>query len=91
MIAEGSRCSRFDLASHDFVHMIAFGGWKRHGMAVKSDDLSTPSDGAVVVPFDKVEEMMKAMEKLTAHEAKIIEAARSPEMTLEKLKAAIGG
>jgi hypothetical protein len=31
------------------------------------------------------------MEKLTAQEAKIIEAARSPEMTLEKLKAAIRG
>jgi regulator of RNase E activity RraA len=61
-------------------------------MAVKSDDLiHADQHGAVVVPSDKVEEMMKAMEKLTAQEAKIIEAARSPEMTLEKLKAAIRG
>jgi regulator of RNase E activity RraA len=94
MIAEGFQMLAGSISpSHAFVHMIDFGvPVNVHGMAVKSDDLiHADQHGAVVVPSDKVEEMMKAMEKLTAHEAKIIEAARSPEMTLEKLKAAIGG
>jgi hypothetical protein len=38
-----------------------------------------------------VEEMMKAMEKLSAREAAIIAAALEPEGTVEKIKAAMRG
>jgi regulator of RNase E activity RraA len=73
--------------------MVEFGGPVNvHGMAVKSGELiHADRHGAIVVPSDKIEEMMKAMEVLTEKEAKIIQAARDPDMTLEKLKAAMRG
>jgi regulator of RNase E activity RraA len=79
--------------SHAFVHMEEFGTPVNvHGMAVKSGDLiHADRHGAVVVPADKVEDMMKAMEGLSAREAVIIEAARDPQVTVEKLKAAMRG
>jgi regulator of RNase E activity RraA len=94
MIAEGFQMLAGSIGpSHAYVHMIEFGvPVTVHGMAVKSGDLvHADQHGAVVVPSDKVEEMMKAMEGLTSREAAIIEAARDPEMTVEKLKAAIKG
>jgi regulator of RNase E activity RraA len=94
MIAESFQMLAGSISpSHAYVHMIEFGvPVTVHGMAVKSGELvHADQHGAVVVPSDKVEEMMKAMEGLTAREAAIIEAARDPEMTLEKLKAAIKG
>src|SRR4051794_32019052 len=49
--------------SHAYVHLESFGDPVTvHGMAVKSGDLvHADRHGAVVVPADKVEEMMKAM------------------------------
>jgi regulator of RNase E activity RraA len=94
MIAEGFQMLAGSLSpSHAYVHIIEFGvPVTVHGMAVKSGELvHADQHGAVVVPSDKVEDMMKAMEGLTAREAAIIEAARDPEMTVEKLKAAIKG
>jgi regulator of RNase E activity RraA len=94
MIAEGFQMLAGSLSpSHAYVHIIEFGvPVSVHGMAVKSGELvHADQHGAVVVPSDKVEDMMKAMEGLTAREAAIIEAARDPEMTVEKLKAAIRG
>ncbi|HEX2216344.1 MAG TPA: RraA family protein [Xanthobacteraceae bacterium] len=79
--------------SHAFVRIEEFGTPVTvHGMAVKSGDLiHADQHGAVVVPADKVEEMMKAVEGLTEREARIIEAANDPDLTVEKLKAAIRG
>jgi regulator of RNase E activity RraA len=94
MIAEGFQMLAGSISpSHAYVHMIEFGvPVTVHGMAVNSGDVvHADQHGAVVVPPDKVEEMMKAMEGLTAREAAIIEAARDPEMTVENLKAAIRG
>ena len=94
MIAEGFQMLAGSISpSHAYVHMVEFGiPVTVHGMAVKSGELvHADQHGAVVVPSDKVEEMMKAMEGLTAREAAIIEAARAPDMTVETLKAAIRG
>jgi regulator of RNase E activity RraA len=55
------------------------------------DIIHADQHGAVVVPVDKVDEMMKALEGLTEREAAIIQAAHDPERTLEKLKAAMRG
>jgi len=79
--------------SHAYVHVVDFGiDVTVHGMAVKSGDLiHADRHGAVVVPADKIGEMKKANAGLAEREAKIIKAARAPDMTVEKLKAAIRG
>jgi regulator of RNase E activity RraA len=79
--------------SHAYVHMVEHGcDVNVHGMAVKSGDLiHADRHGAVVVPADKVAAMKTANAGLSDREAKIIKAARAPDMTVEKLKAAIKG
>jgi regulator of RNase E activity RraA len=79
--------------SHAFVHIEEFGvPVNVHGMTVKSGDLiHADRHGAVVVPPDRIEEMMKAMEGLTEREAKIISAALDPATSVEKIKAAMRG
>jgi regulator of RNase E activity RraA len=94
MVAKGFQMLAGSIGpSHAFVHIEEFGTpVDVHGMAVKSGDLiHADQHGAVVVPADKVDDMMKAMEKLTEHEARIIQAANAPDMTVEKLKAAMRG
>jgi regulator of RNase E activity RraA len=94
MIAKGFQMLAGSLSpSHAFVHLLDFGKEVSvHGMAVKSGDLiHADQHGAVVVPVDKVEEMMRAMDGLTAKEAAILEAALDPNDTVEKIKAAIRG
>jgi regulator of RNase E activity RraA len=79
--------------SHAYVHMVEYGiDVNVHGMAVKTGDLiHADRHGAVVVPGDKVAAMKAANAGLSEREAKIIKAARAPDMTVEKLKAAIKG
>ena len=79
--------------SHAFVHVVDYGGDVNvHGMAVKSGDLiHADRHGAVVVPLHTIDAMKAAAEGLAAREAKIIAAARAPDMTVEKLKAAFKG
>jgi regulator of RNase E activity RraA len=61
-------------------------------MAVKSGDLiHADRHGAVVVPMDKISAMRGALDALTKKEARIIEAARAPGATVEKIKAAMRG
>jgi len=94
MIAPGFQMLAGSISpSHAYVHIEEFGSPVTvHGMAVQSGELvHADRHGAVVVPADKVEEMMKAIEGLTEREAVIIEAARDPDVTVEKLKAAIRG
>jgi regulator of RNase E activity RraA len=79
--------------SHAYVHVVEFGGEVNvHGMAVKSGELiHADRHGAVVVPIDKIDAMKPALDKLLAHEAKIIGAARAPGASVETIKAAMRG
>ena len=79
--------------SHAWVHMVEYGGEVNvHGMTVRSNDLiHADRHGAVVVPSDQIGAMKTALTGLAEREAKIIKAARAPDMTVEKLKAAIRG
>ena len=79
--------------SHAYVHMVEYGGEVNvHGMTVRSNDLiHADRHGAAVVPADKVGAMKTALVGLSEREAKIIKAARAPDMTVEKIKAAIRG
>jgi regulator of RNase E activity RraA len=79
--------------SHAYVHVVEFGSEVNvHGMAVKSGELiHADRHGAVVVPLDKIDAMKPALDKLLAHEAKIISAARAPGANVEAIKAAIRG
>jgi regulator of RNase E activity RraA len=94
MIAPGFQMLAGSIApSHAFVHVVDFGGEVTvHGMAVKHADLiHADRHGAVVVPMDKIAAMRGALASLSKSEARIIEAARAPGVTIEKLKAAIRG
>jgi regulator of RNase E activity RraA len=79
--------------SHAYVHVVEFAiDVTVHGMAVKSGDLiHADRHGAVVVPADKIDAMRDANEGLSAREAKIIQAARTPGVTVEAIKAAMKG
>lgn len=97
MVAKGFQMLAGSLApSHAYVHLESFGEPVNiHGMAVKTGDLvHADQHGAVVVPTDKINEMMKAMEILTAKEAAIIDAAVNGgdiASKVEKIKAAMRG
>ena len=94
MIAPGFQILASSIApSHAFVHVVDFGGEVTvHGMAVKHGDLiHADRHGAVVVPMDKISAMHAALASLTKSEARIIEAARAPGVTVETIKAAIRG
>ena len=79
--------------SHAYVHVVDFGiDVNVHGMAAKSGDLiHADRHGAVVVPVDKIDAMRPAFDKLTAQEARIIQAARDPGATVASIKAAMKG
>ncbi len=94
MVAKGFQMLAGSIGpSHAFVRLEEFGGpVEVHGMAVQSGDLiHADQHGAVVVPADKVEEMMKAIDDLTEREGKILVAATDAEVTVEKIKAAMRG
>jgi len=94
MVAKGFQMLAGMIApSHAFVRIEEFGTPVNiHGMEARSGDLiHADQHGAVVVPADKVDEMMEALEGLTEREARIIEAANDPDVTVEKLKAAMRG
>src|ERR1700716_3918335 len=77
--------------SHAFVHVVDFAvAVTVHGMAVTSDDLvHADRHGAVVVPVETIAAMRPAFDKLTAQEARIIQASRAPGATVESIKAAL--
>jgi regulator of RNase E activity RraA len=79
--------------SHAYVHVVEFNlEVTVHGMAVKSHDLiHADQHGAVTVPVDKIDAMKTALDGLTKREARIIEAARAPNVSVEAIKAAIRG
>ena len=79
--------------SHAYVHVVDFGvPVTIHGMAVASGDLiHADQHGAVVVPIDKIDAMVPALDKISKQEARIIEAARAPGATVASIKAAMKG
>ncbi len=79
--------------SHAYVHVEDYGvAVNIHGMAVESGDLiHADRHGAVVVPAATIAEMRPALDKINAHEKKIIDAARASSGNVEAIKAALRG
>jgi regulator of RNase E activity RraA len=77
--------------SHAYVHADSFGGEVRvAGMLVRSGDLiHADRHGAVVIPLDIAPKVPDAAELCGRREVPILEIARSPSFTLEKLKEAL--
>jgi len=77
--------------SHAWVHAENFGGQVRvAGMTVRSDDLiHADCHGAIVIPLDIAAKLPEAAELCGRRETPILEIARSPSFTLEKLKEAL--
>jgi regulator of RNase E activity RraA len=77
--------------SHAYVHAENFGGEVRvAGMTVRSDDLiHADRHGAVVIPLEVAAKLPEAAELCGRREIPILEIARSPSFTLEKLKEAL--
>jgi len=73
------------------VHLVSFDCEVNiHGMVVRSGDLvHADRHGAVVIPQDVADKLASALDLLMRQEAVIIEAARNPGFTVEKLKDAI--
>ncbi len=79
--------------SHAYVHVEDYGmPVNIHGMAVESGNLiHADRHGAVIVPADKIAAMRPALDKINAHEKKIIDAARASNGDVETIKAALRG
>ena len=79
--------------SHAHVHLVDFGGQVNiHGMTVRHGDLvHADRHGAVVIPLAAVEKLPVAIEKISKREKIILDAARAPGFTFEKLEAAMKG
>ena len=77
--------------SHAFVHAESFGGEVRvAGMTVRSGDLiHADRHGAVVIPLDVAAKLPDAAALCGRRETPILEIARSPDFTLEKLREAL--
>jgi regulator of RNase E activity RraA len=77
--------------SHAFVHAESFGGEVRvAGMTVRSGDLiHADRHGAVVIPLDVAAKVPEAAELCGRRETPILEIARSPDFTLQKLREAL--
>ena len=76
--------------SHAFVHLVDFGGEVNiHGMVVQCGDLvHADRHGAVVIPHGVARDVPAALDLMQRREAVIIEAARGPNPSAEKLKEA---
>jgi regulator of RNase E activity RraA len=91
MIPEGFRMLAGSIGpSHAYVHIVEFAGAVNvHGMATIDGDLiHADRHGAVVVPQNKIADMEAAVADLAAREARILAAARAPDVTVEAIKAA---
>lgn len=77
--------------SHAHVHVSTFGEEIRvAGMTVRSGDLiHADSHGAVVIPLDVAAKVPDAADLCARRETPILEIARSPDFTLERLKEAL--
>ena len=78
--------------SHAYVHVVDFGGEVNiAGMVARHNDLiHADRHGAVVVPHDAVEDVLKAADLVTRKEAPILACARGADFSLDALEAAFG-
>ncbi|HEY1258706.1 MAG TPA: RraA family protein [Stellaceae bacterium] len=78
------------MPSHAHVHLVDFGGTVSvAGMIVSPNDvIHADRHGAVVIPPDAVKDIPAAVELLTRREKVIIDAARSPGFSVERLRRA---
>jgi regulator of RNase E activity RraA len=79
--------------SHAHVHLVDFGGQVNvFGMTVRHGDLiHADRHGAVVIPVAALDRLPAAIETIARREKVILDAARAPGFTVEKLKAAMAG
>ncbi len=79
--------------SHAWVHVASFGEPVQvHGLSVSDGDIiHADCHGAVIVPEDAVERLPDVIALIARREAVILEAARSPDFDIERLKAAMTG
>jgi regulator of RNase E activity RraA len=77
--------------SHAWVHVEAIGiEVTVHGMTVRPGDLiHADRHGAVVLPADRLAEVLLAVDLCTRREAPILAAARHPDFSLDSLKVAM--
>ena len=78
------------MPSHAHVHLVDFGGTVSvAGMIVSPNDvIHADRHGAVVVPPEAVKDLPDAVDLLTRREKVIIDAARSPGFSVERLRRA---
>ena len=79
--------------SHAHVHVVSFGGEVNvAGMTVQDGDLiHADQHGAVVIPIEVAAEVKAAADLIARREAVVIEAARQPGFSFEKLQQAWAG
>ena len=79
--------------SHAHVHAVDFGGQVMiSGMIVNHGDLiHADQHGAVVIPLEVAREVPAAAARIAAKEKVILDIAKSPDFSFEKLRAAIAG
>ncbi len=78
--------------SHGWVHLVDFAvDVTVAGMSVASGDLiHADRHGAVVIPAEVAKDIPQAVDLLTRREAVILEVAKRPDFSVDKLKQAIG-
>lgn len=77
--------------SHAFVHLVEFANQVNiYGMSVKDGDfVHADQHGAVVVPAEAVAKIPEGVDLMVRRESVILDAARSDDFNIEKLKAAM--
>jgi regulator of RNase E activity RraA len=78
------------MPSHAHVHLVDFGGTVSvAGMIVSPNDvIHADRHGAVVVPAEAIKELPAAIDLLTRREKVIIDAAKAPGFSVERLRQA---
>lgn len=78
--------------SHAWVHLVDFDCQVTvYGLTATTDDIiHADRHGAVMIPAAAVKKIPAMVDLISRREAKILDAAKSPDFTFEKLKAAIG-
>ena len=79
--------------SHAWVHVVDFDCQVAvFGLTVKTNDIvHADRHGAVMVPTEAVKKIPEVADLISRREAKILEAAKSPNFDIEKLRAARAG
>ena len=78
--------------SHAFVHLVDIDCQVTvHGLTAKTNDIiHADQHGAVFIPPSAVTQIPAAVDLISRREAVILETAKSPDFTVEKLKTAMG-